>query len=83
MIELTQQTISTSEPEKPSRRQKACKGAVRKMVKRLPVGWREVSTAATGGDKELGDRSNAAGSPFSAPFIPCTCLQPKLLLIWF
>jgi len=65
---LTARTISRSEPEIPSKRQKACKGAVRKQVNRLPLGRQEESTAL---GIELGDRSIAGCSPFAASFILC------------
>jgi len=38
------------------------------MVNRLPHG----ESAEAMGDEELGDRSIATGSPFSAPTIACT-----------
>ena len=58
-------------PESPSSRHKACRGAVRNMVNRLPFELCEEQSDAIGGE-QLGERSIATDSPFSAPAMTCT-----------
>lgn len=65
-----------SDPEIPSSRQNAWMGAVRKIVNRLPFKCQHHSPAEVGGE-DLGDKSIAAGSPFSVPLILYTCLRER------
>lgn len=50
-------------------------------MNRLPLGFLEESKATGVVGEELGDRSIAIGSPFSAPLISCT--NNSHLLGWF
>jgi len=68
--EKIRHTKSTSVPENPSSKQKACSGAVRNMVNRLP--FEECEQSDTKGGKRLGERSIATDSPFSASVMTCT-----------
>lgn len=76
---LLYKSKSISVAENPSSKQKACSGAVRNMVNKLP--FEECEQSDTKGGKRLGERSIATDSPFSASVMTLKALLFSLSMI--